>query len=215
MPIDMKNAFISAFAKIPQTVIWRLEGDTSEARKVPNIRIADWLPQKDLLGHPKVKAFITHGGYNSLTEATYLGVPLIMFPLFGDQHANVKRVERLNVGVTLLRKNLSETSILEALNTVLNSETIQGNAKRLGQMIRNKPESSQDLAVKWVEFLAEFQDLDQLKPASIDLNLMQYFLIDVYFTLFFSFLLIMFVIFKCCKFGVKKICCRGRKQKSE
>lgn len=47
---SLQNAFIGAFKKIPQTVVWRLEGDTSEARKVPNIRISDWLPQKDLLG---------------------------------------------------------------------------------------------------------------------------------------------------------------------
>lgn len=45
-----------------------------------------------------------------------------MFPLFADQHANVKRVERLKVGVTLHRHNLTEASIVEALNSVLNSE---------------------------------------------------------------------------------------------
>jgi len=171
--------------------------------------------QKDLLGHPKVKAFITHGGYNSLTEATYLGVPLVMFPLFADQHSNVKRVERLKVGVTLDRKNLTEASIIHALNSVLNSDEIQQNAKRLGKMIRNKPENAQDLAVKWVEFLAEYQNLDQLKPASIDMGLVEYFLIDIYFTFLLGFLVVSFVSFKCCKFCVRKCLCRSRKQKHE
>lgn len=43
-------AFINAFKRIPQKVILRLEGDTSFAKNIPNIHVADWLPQKDLLG---------------------------------------------------------------------------------------------------------------------------------------------------------------------
>lgn len=80
-------------------------------------------------------------------------------------------------------------------------------------MIRNKPDSSHDLAVKWVEFLAEFQNLDQLKPASIELNLIQYFLIDVFFTLLLGFILFCFVSFKCCQFCARKTICRKQKPK--
>lgn len=75
-----------------------------------------------VVAQPKIKAFITHGGYNSLTEATYLGVPLIVFPLFGDQFGNCKRVERLNVGVSLDRSILSEETVYQALQKVLYSE---------------------------------------------------------------------------------------------
>lgn len=72
-------------------------------------------------GHPKIKAFITHGGYNSLTEATYSGVPLIVLPLFGDQFANCKRVERLGFGVTLKKTDLTEAKVYQALQAVLNN----------------------------------------------------------------------------------------------
>ncbi len=47
-----------------------------------------------IAAHPHVKAFITHGGYNSVTEAVYLGVPLIVMPLFDDQYQNSVRIER-------------------------------------------------------------------------------------------------------------------------
>jgi len=75
------------------------------------------------LAHEKVQALITHGGYNSLTEATFAGVPLVMLPLFGDQHANCRKVQRLGVGVVLSKLNLTVDAIFEALNAVLHNKT--------------------------------------------------------------------------------------------
>ncbi len=72
---------------------------------------------------PKVKALITHAGFNSLTESTYYGVPLVMLPFFGDQYGNVKRVERLNVGVALDKANITEENVFQALKTVLQDKT--------------------------------------------------------------------------------------------
>jgi len=71
------------------------------------------------LGNSKVRAFITHCGYNSLTESTYAGVPLIVMPLFGDQFGNAKLIEKRQIGVVLDKTNLTEDAITEALTAVL------------------------------------------------------------------------------------------------
>ncbi len=33
-----------------------------------DIQVVDWTPQNDLLGDSRVKAFVTHGGLNSIYE---------------------------------------------------------------------------------------------------------------------------------------------------
>ena len=38
-----------------------------------NIRVIDWMPQNDPIGHPNMKLFITHCGMNSYIEAVYQG----------------------------------------------------------------------------------------------------------------------------------------------
>lgn len=70
----------------------------------------------------KVRALITHCGYNSITESTYAGIPVIVMPLFGDQFANAKLIEKRKIGVILDKTNLTENSVYDALSTVLNDE---------------------------------------------------------------------------------------------
>ncbi len=53
----------------------------------------DWIPQNDLLGHEKLKAFVSHMGNNGAYEAAYHGVPLIAAPVWMDNLSNTKRFE--------------------------------------------------------------------------------------------------------------------------
>uniref|UniRef100_A0A914WFX4 glucuronosyltransferase n=1 Tax=Plectus sambesii TaxID=2011161 RepID=A0A914WFX4_9BILA len=203
MPMEKKEALVKAFAKFPQfTFFFRIDGDVPTLPK--NVRHIGWMPQKELLSHPKVKAFITHGGYNSLTEATFLGMPLIMLPLFGDQYGNAKRVERLGLGVSLDKFSLTVESIESALSTVLLDKGYKERAMRLAQMIQQKPVQSADLALKWVEFLAKFRTVDNLLPESRHMGWVQYYSLDVISILSLAVFLIFFLMYKlvCC------CCCR-------
>ena len=60
-----------------------------EQTKLPeNLKVVDWLPQNDLLGHAKTKAFVSHMGINGATEAAYHGVPLVAACIMTDSFAN-------------------------------------------------------------------------------------------------------------------------------
>lgn len=62
--------------------------------KSSNVRIVSWAPQNDVLGHPNVKAFVTHAGSNSIYEAAYHAKPVVCIPLMADQLDNAAKVKQ-------------------------------------------------------------------------------------------------------------------------
>ena len=85
----------------------------------PNIKVVDWLPQNDLLGHKDIKAFVTHVGHNSLYESAYHGVPVVAVPLFADQFANAKKAEHFGLGLTVNHKSTTLQQLVETIELVV------------------------------------------------------------------------------------------------
>ncbi|OWK13664.1 hypothetical protein Celaphus_00017443, partial [Cervus elaphus hippelaphus] len=56
-------------------VVGRFSGNKPETLG-NNTQLFKWIPQNDLLGHPKTKAFITHVGGNGISEAIYHVIPM-------------------------------------------------------------------------------------------------------------------------------------------
>src|SRR5437867_4364602 len=95
MPEKLRKKFLAVFGQLKQRVLWKWESEKMEGEtSIPsNIKLAKWLPQQDVLGHKNVKLFITHGGLLSIEEAVYHSVPLIGFPMFGDQQWNMENAQ--------------------------------------------------------------------------------------------------------------------------
>ncbi|WOL16637.1 hypothetical protein Cni_G25425 [Canna indica] len=72
------------------------------ARRSEGKVIRGWAPQLQILRHPSVGGFVSHCGWNSTVEALVCGVPILAWPIRGDQHNNAKLVVRhLGVGCTI------------------------------------------------------------------------------------------------------------------
>ena len=56
------------------------------------IYASTWIPQNDIMGHPNLKAFVSHCGKNGQYEALYHAVPVVAVPIFGDQPYNAERM---------------------------------------------------------------------------------------------------------------------------
>jgi glucuronosyltransferase len=49
MPESKRNAFLEAFSKLKQHVLWKWETDTLPGQP-SNVKLGKWLPQSDILG---------------------------------------------------------------------------------------------------------------------------------------------------------------------
>lgn len=52
LPIHLRDAFVEAFSKIPQRVVWKWNYN-KPPRLSPNVKLVKWFPQQDLLGKCK------------------------------------------------------------------------------------------------------------------------------------------------------------------
>ncbi|XP_048419055.1 UDP-glucuronosyltransferase 2A1-like [Stegostoma tigrinum] len=210
LPMHITVQIAEAFAQVPQKVIWRYDGNIP-----PNIGnntlLAKWIPQNDLLGHPKTRAFIAHGGTNGLYEAIYHGVPVVGIPLFYDQFDNLLRLEIRGAAKVINIATLQSTDLLEALNEVIHNTTYQENMHKLSALHRDQPETPMERAIFWIEYVARHEGAAHLRSESYQLPWYVYYSVDVMIFLLFLFLMGTVVT----ALLLKKLCHISRKKKQK
>nr|XP_027806666.1 UDP-glucuronosyltransferase 2B15-like isoform X3 [Marmota flaviventris] len=214
MPEEKANMIAFALAQIPQKVIWRFNGKKPD-KLGPNTQIYEWIPQNDLLGHPKTKAFITHGGTNGVYEAIYHGVPMVGIPLFADQPDNIAHVKAKGAAIRLDYRTLTSADLLKALRMVINDPLYKENAMELSRIQHDQPVKPLDRAVFWIEFVMRHKGAKHLRVAAHDLSLFQYYSLDVIGFLLACVATVMFIISKCCLFCFPMFFQTGKKKKRE
>ncbi|EKM51754.1 glycosyltransferase family 1 protein [Phanerochaete carnosa HHB-10118-sp] len=121
IPFIMSHA--SPFSQVPDEIQAKVKASGTGL-------IVPWAPQQAILEHPVTGWFLTHGGFNSIVESIYAGVPMICWPFSADQPLNTLHLtENLNVAYELLevrtgdglkpiyRTGKAPTGTLEAVRT--------------------------------------------------------------------------------------------------
>nr|AAM51149.1 UDP glucuronosyltransferase [Rattus norvegicus] len=214
MTEEKANAIAWALAQIPQKVLWKFDGKTP-ATLGPNTRVYKWLPQNDLLGHPKTKAFVTHGGANGLYEAIYHGIPMIGIPLFGDQPDNIAHMVAKGAAVSLNIRTMSKLDFLSALVEVIDNPFYKKNVMLLSTIHHDQPMKPLDRAVFWIEFIMRHKGAKHLRPLGHNLPWYQYHSLDVIGFLLTCFAVIAALTVKCLLFMYRFFVKKEKKMKNE
>ncbi|CAD5221605.1 unnamed protein product [Bursaphelenchus okinawaensis] len=207
MPLDIRQAFIEAFASFPEVqFIWKYENASHNvAEGYSNIHTGNWLPQREILVHPKTLAFLTHAGMNSVTEATYSGVPMVCLPLFAEQPRNADMIVKKGVAVRLNKQSLTKEEIQKALKEIIENETYKQKSQTLAKLLRNKFQTPEEKIVKACELAAEFDIHKHLDMPGRTLNTLQFYNVDVIAFIITSVVLVLAIVFGLVRFLLRKI----------
>ncbi|XP_041849698.1 UDP-glucuronosyltransferase 2A1-like [Melanotaenia boesemani] len=180
LPDDLANKIAAAFAKLPHKVIWRYKGSRPTTLG-NNTLLVDWMPQNDLLGHPKIKLFVAHGGTNGVQEAMYHGVPVVGLPLFFDQYDNLLRLQaRGGAKILSIATVDKDDNFLKAIKEVLNEPSYSMNMQRLSRLHKDQPMTPMDNALFWIEFVMRHKGAAHLKAQSYKMSWYSYHSVDVF-----------------------------------
>ncbi|XP_046665677.1 UDP-glycosyltransferase UGT5-like [Homalodisca vitripennis] len=178
-PERLRLLMIEVFSKLPYQVMWKFVTDGDTMPDLPdNVRLARWLPQQDLLGHPQLLAFVNHGGLHSIIEAVYHGVPMVTLPVFGDHSANSRKTEVDGCSITLELRTVTADILLAAINKIIDDKRYKRNVEQRSLLLKDQPEPPLERALYWVQYVLRHRGAPHLQSAAKDLSFIQYFMLD-------------------------------------
>lgn len=203
---DKRAAIVDVLSKRKENIVikWNHPESLAGAPK-GKFYAGTWLPQPDILNHPNLKAFITHGGIGGIMEGIHAGVPMVGVPVFFDQHQNVQHMESIGIGVKLAYVNMTGDSLSWAINEVLGNPKYAKVVKELSVRFRDRPLPPLETAKFWVEYVIRHKGAQFLRSPAIKLNSIQYHNLDVYGFLLAILYLVVFVIKRSVKWIYYKV----------
>ncbi|XP_039494325.1 UDP-glucosyltransferase 2 [Drosophila santomea] len=204
LPPATRKVLMETFASLPQRVLWKFEDDQLP-EKPSNVFISKWFPQPDILAHPNVKLFITHGGLLSTIESIYFGKPVLGLPIFYDQHLNVQRAKQAGYGLSADIWSANATELTSLIQELLSNASYAAAAQTKSKLFRDQKEPALERAIWWTEYVLRHKGAKHLRCASRDLDFIQFHGLDTWGLLIavtFASILIVVVALKCLQRGL-------------
>jgi len=137
--VSLMQKLIDTLGETDSFVIVSMGPQHSELRLAPNMIGEEFVPQPAIL--PQVDAVITHGGNNTVTESLHFGKPMVVLPLFWDQHDNAQRIHELGLGRRLDTYGHEPAELIEAIETLLADPTLPGRLSGISARLQAHPGS--------------------------------------------------------------------------
>nr|XP_054748734.1 UDP-glucuronosyltransferase 1A8-like [Lytechinus pictus] len=205
---EMTEAFARVFSELPQRVIWRYTGPRPR-NLGNNTMLVEWMPQNDLVGHPKARLLVYHGGAKGILEAIYHAVPMVIMPIFAEQESNAVKVVVRGIGIRLQKDAISYETVNTVATEVLSNPSYKENVQRISRIYRDTQSNPDDVVIYWVEHILKFGG-SHLRTRALELNFIQLHSIDVLAFIVGILLVIAFLLVSCFKRCIA--CCFNREK---
>jgi len=129
--IAQKNSHLLFIIKVPYKLLDKLKPLSL------NVMLSPFVPQLKLLGVANL--FITHGGGNSIYEALYFGVPMIIYPPVDkfDYNGNAARLIYHGIAEKMDIQD-NESVILDKISKVLSEVSYKTKAMNFQRLLKDK-----------------------------------------------------------------------------
>lgn len=206
MPPAQLAAFLQVFREFANVKVL-LKWNSDAVDHLPaNVLPKKWLPQNDLLAHPNVKLFITHGGLLGSQEGVHYGVPMLGIPFYAGQHQTIGNGALAGYALKMQFNNITVESLRWALNELLYNPVYAERAKQCSRIFRDRPDRPLARAIYWIEYVLRFGGAEHLRSAGGDLPWYSYLLLDIVAALVLAVSLTLFCVWHVVKRIVYKKC---------
>uniref|UniRef100_A0AAG5DHL4 UDP-glucuronosyltransferase n=1 Tax=Anopheles atroparvus TaxID=41427 RepID=A0AAG5DHL4_ANOAO len=179
MPRETLDVFLSVFRSLPRyKFLWKWEAETI-ASLPPNVLLQKWLPQNDVLAHPNIRLFVSHGGIFGTQESIYWARPILFVPFYGDQHSNARKFQKAGIGLTLQILNVTAEQFVSNIDRIVQDPSYQHAVGRLSTIFRDNPTDPLEEATFWIEYVLRHQGAAHLRSAAVHLPWYRYLLLDL------------------------------------
>ena len=132
--VALMQGLIDTLAETDHFVVVSMGPQHEELRLAPNMTGEEFLPQPSIL--PEVDVVITHGGNNTVTESLHFGKPMVVLPLFWDQHDNARRMHELGLGRRLDTYGHEPAELVAAIDSLLDDPSLPALLSRISARLQ-------------------------------------------------------------------------------
>ncbi|KAI4468665.1 UDP-glucosyltransferase [Holotrichia oblita] len=195
---EVLRAFFNTFKNLPYKILWKASPEKFPRDLQPpsNIQFESWMPQMEIMCHPNVKLFISHGGMLGTSEAIYCGVPILGIPIFGDQVFNMRRYAEKEIAIEMPYKQINEETLTAAVKSLLFNPKYKHNMEKMSKLFKDRPTSALETAIYWVEYVIRHRGAPHLRSIAVDLPWYQYYLVDVIAAFISAIMFASFILYK-------------------
>ncbi|XP_034474568.1 UDP-glucuronosyltransferase 1-8 [Drosophila innubila] len=208
---ELVQSMFKTLSSLKQRVIWKWDDLENTPGKSANILYKKWLPQDDILAHPKIKLFITHAGKGGITEAQYHGVPMVALPVFGDQITNADSMQSSGYGITLDLLQLNEENFKSTIHEVLQNKKYKSAIGKFSKLYRDRPLTARQTVLYWTEYVLRHHGAPHLQSPSVHMNSVAYLNLDVYALLITVVIIVLLLNWIIIRSVYRKVFCKSKK----